>query len=131
MTEEHSNAALMRRLFEAFGRRDGAAVAGLFDRDIVWRVGGDTPMSGEYRGWRDVAVFLRRTTQETDGTYRSSLVWALGGDGHAAAVYHANGMRRGRELDIEQLLLCDVHDGRIATATAIPFEADAFVGFWS
>jgi ketosteroid isomerase-like protein len=88
-------------------------------------------MSGEYHGWRDVVLFLRGTTSQTDGTYRSSLVWALGGDGRAAAVYRARGARNGRELDIEQLLLCDVDDGRIVTATAIPFEADAFTRFWS
>lgn len=131
LAEEHRNAALMRRLFDAFGRRDGAALAGMFSHDVVWRVGGDTPMSGEYRGWRDVVVFLRGTTRETDGTYRSSLVWALGGDGRAAAVYRARGTRQGRELDIDQLLLCDIRDDRIATATAIPFEADAFTRFWS
>lgn len=131
MSEEHRNAALMRRLFEAFGRRDGAALAGMFDHDVVWRVGGDTPMSGEYRGWRDVVLFLRGTTRETDGTYRSSLVWALGADGRAAAVYRARGTRQGRELDIDQLLLCDIREDRIVTATAIPFEADAFTRFWA
>lgn len=131
MTGEHPHAGLMQRLFEAFGRRDGAAVAAMFDHDVVWRVGGDTPMSGEYRGWREVVRFLRRTTQETDGTYRSALVWALGDDGHAAAVYRARGARHGRELDIEQLLLCDVDEGRITAATAIPFDADAFTRFWS
>jgi ketosteroid isomerase-like protein len=127
----HPNAGLMERLFDAFGRRDGAAVAAMFDHDVVWRVGGSTPMSGEYRGWRDVVRFLRRTTQETGGTYRSSLVWAVGGDGHAAAVYRARGTRNGEALDIEQLLLCDVVDGRITAATAIPFEPDAFTRFWS
>ena len=131
MNDEHPNAALMRRLFDAFGRRDGAALAGMFDHDVVWRVGGPTPMSGEYRGWRDVVLFLRGTTRETDGTYYSSLVWALGGDGRAAAVYRARGARNGRKLDIEQLLLCDVVDDRIVSATAIPFEADAFTRFWS
>jgi ketosteroid isomerase-like protein len=125
------SADLMQRLFDAFGRRDGAAVAGLFDHDVVWRVGGSTPMSGEYRGWRDVVQFLRRTTQETDGTYRSSLVWAAGDDDHAVAVYRARGERNGGTLDIEQLLLCDVVDGRITRATAIPFEPAEFTRFWS
>jgi ketosteroid isomerase-like protein len=131
MTDEHPNAALMRRLFEAFGRRDGAALAGMFGHDVVWRVGGDTPMSGVYSGWRDVVVFLRGTTRETDGTYRSSLVWALGGDGRAAAVYRARGTRNGHALDIDQLLLCDIQAERIVRATAIPFDADAFTRFWS
>lgn len=127
---EHPNAALMRRLFDAFGRRDGAAVVAMFDHDVVWRVGGATPMSGEYRGWREVVTFLRRTTRETDGTYTSSLVWAAGGDEQAAAVYRAHGTRNGVDLDIEQLLLCEIRGGRIASATAIPFEAERFARFW-
>ena len=127
----HANADLMHRLFDAFGRRDGAAVAAMFGHDVVWRVGGSTPMSGEYRGWRDVVQFLRRTTQETDGTYRSSLVWAAGDGTRAAAVYRARGERNGQRLDIEQLLLCDVDDGRITRATAIPFDAGEFSRFWS
>jgi hypothetical protein len=131
LTEEHPNAALMRRLFDAFGRRDGAAVAAMFDHGVVWRVGGGTPMSGEYRGWREVVEFLRRTTEETDGTYRSSLVWALGDDAHAAAAYRARGRRNGTDLDLEQLLLCDVRAGRITMATAIPYDAGVFAQFWS
>jgi uncharacterized protein len=131
LTDEHPNAALMRRLFDAFGRRDGAAVAAMFDHDVVWRVGGGTPMSGEYRGWRDVVTFLRRTTRETDGTYTSSFVWAVGGDEQAAAVYRARGSRGGMDLDIEQLLLCEIRDGRITSATAIPFEPETFTRFWS
>ena len=127
----HASAELMHRLCDAFGRRDGAAVAAMFSHDVVWRVGGSTPMSGEYRGWRDVVHFLRRTTQETDGTYRSSLVWAAGDDSHAVAVYRARGERNGGSLDIEQLLLCDLHGGRITRATAIPFEAAEFTRFWS
>jgi ketosteroid isomerase-like protein len=127
----HPNADLMHRLFDAFGRRDGAAVAAMFDHDVVWRVGGTTPMSGEYSGWREVVRFLRRTTEETNGTYRSSLVWAAANDTHAAAVYRARGERNGGGLDIDQLLLCDVDDGRITRATAIPFDAYEFSRFWS
>ena len=69
---EHPNAALVRRVFAAFGK-DAMAVSAAFARDIVWRVPGDTVMSGEYRGRRDVVEFLRRTGLETGGTYRSRL----------------------------------------------------------
>ncbi len=48
-------------------------IAAAFTRDVVWRVPGDTIMSGEYHGPRDVVEFLRRTGTETDGTYRSRL----------------------------------------------------------
>ena len=72
MTEEHPNAALTRRVFASFGK-DAMAISAALSRDIVWRVPGNTIMSGEYRGRRAVVEFLRRTGLETDGTYRSSL----------------------------------------------------------
>ena len=111
--------------------RPPADFIGRVGEACIWTVAGASAMSGTYRGWRDVVLFLRGTTRETAGTYRSSLVWALGGDGRAAAVYRARGTRNGRELDIDQLLLCDIADERIVTATAIPFEADEFTRFWS
>jgi uncharacterized protein len=126
----HPNTALLGRLFEAFGRRDGAAVAAMFDRELVWRVGGRNPLTGEYRGWRDVLRFLRRTTQETDGTYRTELVWALADDERGVAVYRARGTRQGRVLDIEQVLLCGFRDGRIVEVTAAPVDSVAFDAFW-
>src|SRR5262249_15969142 len=53
MTGDHPNAALTRRLFDAFGR-DPKVIAAALARDVVWRVPGNTVMSGEYRGLREV-----------------------------------------------------------------------------
>jgi uncharacterized protein len=128
---DHQNARLLVRLFEAFGRRDGKAVAAMFDHDVVWRVGGRNPMTGEYRGWRDVVQFLRRTTQETDGTYRSELRYAFADDEKGVAVYRARGERNGRRLDIDQVLLCRFRDGRVSDVTAAPVDSVAFDEFWS
>src|SRR5437868_14039011 len=111
---EHPNPQLLRRLFAAFGRRDGAAVAAMFDHDVGWRVGGRNPMTGEYSGGREVVKFLRRTTQATDGTYFSELRYAFADDDRGVAVYRARGRRNGRALDIDQALLCPFRDGRIS-----------------
>ena len=128
---EHPNVALLRRLFEAFGRRDGAAVAAMFDHEVVWRVGGRNPMTGEYRGWREVVRFLRRTTSETDGTYRSELRWAFADDDRGVAVYRARGRRSDRTLDIDQVLLIEHRDGVWHEITAIPSDPPAFEAFWA
>jgi len=53
MTDEHPNAALTRRVFAAFGR-DAKVIGAALARDVVWRVPGNTSMSGEYRGPREV-----------------------------------------------------------------------------
>lgn len=126
---EHPNAALTRRLFDAFGR-DPKVIAAAFTRDVVWRVPGDTIMSGEYHGPRDVVEFLRRTGTETDGTYRSRLHTVVADDEWGLAVYRASGTRNGIDLDVDQALVIRFADGRLAEVTAVPLDS-AFDAFWA
>ena len=126
---EHPNAALVRRLFGAFGN-DPMAVGAALARDIVWRVPGNTVMSGEYHGRRDVVAFLRRTGIETGGTYRSELHTVLADDDWAVAIYQASGTRNGIDLDVEQALVIRVADGMLQDVTAVPLDS-AFERFWS
>ena len=129
MSEEHPNAALVRRVFASFGK-DAKAVSAAFARDIVWRVPGDTVMSGEYRGRRDVVEFLRRTGLETSDTYRSHLHTVFADDDWAVAIYRATGRRNGIELDVEQALVIRIADGQWQDVTAAPLDS-AFERFWS
>jgi uncharacterized protein len=129
VSEEHPNAALVRRVFAAFGN-DPMAVSAAFTRDIVWRVPGDTVMSGEYRGRREVVEFLRRTGLETGGTYRSRLHTVFADDDWAVAIYRATGSRNGIELDVEQALVIRIADGRWQNVTAVPLDA-TFERFWA
>jgi len=129
VSEEHPNAALVRRVFAAFGR-DPKAIAAAFDREIVWRVPGNTAMSGEYRGRLEVMEFLRRTGLETGGTYRSSLHTVLANDDWAVALYRAMGTRNGIELDVDQALVIRCVDGMWTEVTAVPLDS-AFDAFWA
>jgi ketosteroid isomerase-like protein len=126
--EEHPNAALTRRLFEAFGR-DPKVIAAALARDVVWRVPGNTIMSGEYRGPRDVVEFLRRTGLETGGTYRSRLHTVIADDEWGLAVYRASGTRNGIDLDVEQALVIRYAEGQLKEVTAVPLDS-AFDAFW-
>ena len=125
---EHPNAALVRRVFAAFGH-DAKAISAALTRDIVWRVPGHTVMSGEYRGRRDVVEFLRRTGIETSGTYRSHLHTVFADDDWAVAIYRATGSRNGIELDVDQALVIRMADGLWQDVTAVPLDS-AFERFW-
>ncbi len=129
MTEEHPNAALTRRVFASFGR-NAMAISAALARDIVWRVPGETIMSGEYRGRRAVIEFLRRTGLETDGTYRSRLHTVLANDDWGLAVYRASGTRNGIELDVDQAFVIRFADGCWKEVTAVPLDS-AFDAFWA
>ncbi len=129
MNGEHPNAALTRRVFAAFGR-DPKAISAAMARDVVWRVPGNTMMSGEYRGRREVVEFLRRTSLETGGTYRSALQSVLANDDWAVAIYRAFGTRNGIDLDVDQALVIRCEDGLWKEITAVPLDS-AFDAFWA
>ena len=126
----HPSSELIRRAFNAFGR-DPIVVARSLAEDIVWRVPGTSPMSGEYRGRDAVLQFLRQTMVLTDRTYRTELQYVVSEDDRAVAVYRARGEREGRTLDIDQALFCVIRDGKIADVTAVPLDFPAFDAFWS
>jgi uncharacterized protein len=125
---EHPNAALVRRVFAAFGK-DPMAVSAALARDVVWHVPGHTAMSGEYRGRREVVEFLRRTGLETGGTYRSQLHTVFADDDWGVAIYRAMGNRNGIDLDVDQALVIRFVDGQWQDVTAVPLDS-AFERFW-
>jgi uncharacterized protein len=129
VSEEHPNAAVVRRVFAAFGK-DAMAVSAAFARDIVWRVPGHTVVSGEYRGRREVVEFLRRTGLETGGTYRSRLHTVFADDDWAVAIYRATGKRDGIGLDVDQALVIRIGHGLWQDVTAVPLDS-AFERFWA
>jgi uncharacterized protein len=99
--------------------------------DAVWRVAGTVPVAGEYRGRERIFELFRATRRLTDGTYRSELRWAVADGDHAVAVYRAGGRRLGREIDIDQVLLITLRDGRWQEILALPTDPEAFAAFWA
>ena len=124
------NEALARRIFEAFARKEAFALRGLFADDAVWTVPGTGTMAGVYRGRDEIFRFLGRLPKETDGTYSSRLLDVLASEERAAALYRASGERRGRRLDLDQVLLFTIRDGLVHEVTALPSDPDAFDAFW-
>jgi uncharacterized protein (TIGR02246 family) len=125
------NEALVRRIFDAFARKDGFALRGVFAEDAVWTVPGTSTMAGVYQGRDAIFRFLGRLLKETDGTYTSRLIDALASESRAAALYRASGERDGRALDIDQVLLFEIAGGCITVVTALPCDPLAFEEFWA
>jgi len=97
----------------------------------VWRVPGTVSVAREYRGREEIFHLFRETRRLTDGTYFSELRWAVADGEHAVAVYRATGRRLGRELDIDQVLLITLRDGRWHEILALPTDPASFERFWT
>ena len=125
------NEALVRRIFDAFARKQGFALRGLFADDSVWNVPGRGVMAGAYRGRDEIFRFLARLPKETDGTYASELRDVLASEDRAAALYRASGTRHGRRLELDQVLLFRIGDGLVREVLALPSDPEAFEAFWA
>ena len=55
----------------------------------------------------------------------------LASDDRAAALYRASGERKGRRLDLDQVLLFRIEDGLVQEVLALPSDAAAFDEFWA
>jgi uncharacterized protein len=125
------NEDVVRRIFDAFARKQGFALRGLFAPDAVWTVPGDGAMADVYRGREAIFRFLARLRKETGGTYSSRLLDVLSSDERAAALYRASGERHGRRLDLDQVLLFRLEDGLVREVLALPSDPAAFEDFWA
>jgi ketosteroid isomerase-like protein len=122
--------AVVRRIFEAFARKEGLALRGLFAEDAVWTVPGHGVMAGTYRGREAIFRFLAKLPRQTGGTYRSELIDVLASEKRAAALYRARGERHGRTLELDQLLLFRIEGSLVREVLALPSDPDAFEAFW-
>ncbi len=126
-----ANEDVVRRIFDAFARKQAFALRDLFAPDAVWTVPGDGSMSGVHRGREAIFRFLARLPKETDGTYSSHLVDVLASGERAAALYRASGERHGRRLDLDQVLLFRLENGLVREVLALPSDPAAFEAFWA
>lgn len=125
------NEAIVRGIFDAFARKEGLALRGLFAEDAVWSVPGRGVMAGVYEGREAIFRFLAKLPKETGGTYSSELIDVLVSDERAAALYRARGSRLGRTLELDQVLLFRIEDGLVRRVLALPSDPDAFEAFWA
>lgn len=88
-------------------------------------------MAGTYRGRTEIFRFLATLPKQTNGTYGSRLIDVLASEERAAALYRAFGERAGMSLDIDQLLLFTIREGRVTEVLALPNDPAAFERFWA
>jgi len=125
------NTAIVERIFDAFARKEGLALRGLFAEDAVWSVPGNGVMAGLYEGREAIFRFLVKLPKETNGTYGSELIDVLASERRAAALYRARGTRNGQTLEQDQVLVFGIADGLVRSVLALPSDPGAFESFWS
>jgi len=126
-----SNAALMRKGYDAFSRGDMEALRNeLFAPDIVWHQGGRNQTAGDYRGADEVIGLFGKIFQLTDGTFRVEMQDLLTSDERVVVLARADAQRAGKAIQNgDYVQVGRFKDGKLSEAWVVnadPYEIDDF-----
>jgi ketosteroid isomerase-like protein len=76
----HPNAAIARRMVDAFSRGDPATVATDFASDAVWELPGTSQVAGTCTGPEQIVGFLAKAYELSGGTLALDLISIVGDD---------------------------------------------------
>lgn len=109
----HPNAALVRRGYEAFGRRDMDTLAELFADDLTWHsTASNTPFAGDFKGQKEVFAMLATIPQEVD-RLDQEIHDIVAGDDHTIAIVRNHVERKGRSAVLDAVHIFHVDDGLV------------------
>lgn len=112
---EHPNAALVRRLNEAWHAGDVETVREILAEDVVWHEPGTHPYSGELHGLAGIMQLNAHVARVTGGAISIETHDYLGSDDHAVILQRVTAERDGETYRIDEVLTCHVHDGRVTS----------------
>lgn len=122
----------LREGYAAFGRGDLDALRGLFSPDMVWHVGGNNPLSGDYKGIDAVFEFFGKIFAETAGTFKNEVHDVLANDSHGVALVRQSGERNGKKIDTNAVHVVHYNDqGQTTESWIVPEKAAEVDAFWS
>ena len=127
---EHPNATLIRRGYQAFNTGDLGFFVEHYADDVVEHQPGNNLLSGDYKGIDNVLGFYGRLAQETGGTFRAELQELLANDQRVVAVHHSTAQRNGKTLDCRTALLFEFRDGKIVDIDTLDEDQDAWEEFF-
>jgi ketosteroid isomerase-like protein len=110
------NEAVIRRGYESFNSGNMEELGRLFSEDIVWHAGGRGRLAGEKRGREATFAYFGQLAELSGGTFRAELHDVVAGDEHVAGVHTNTGERNGKRLNLHEVLLFHLRDGKVVEA---------------
>ena len=129
---EHPNVARIRKLFDAFGERNPAAIAAAIPEDAVWRFPGRRgQLAGEHRGRDAILRVIAKVMALSGGTFHLDLHDIVGGDDHVVVLFTGHAERDGKTLENPTCLRIAMRDGRPQEIDEFVWDLDHIEEFWS
>lgn len=125
--EKHS---LLAEGYKAFAAGDIPAVVALFSPDISWRVPGDNPVAGNYKGTDEVLAFFGQLMERSGGSFRIQVRDILAGETHLAALVTEQASSGDVDLRASAVHVWRVADGKLAEFNEHYSDQAAVDHFW-
>jgi uncharacterized protein len=126
----HSNELLIRNAFEAFMRGDLATARAFFDPNVSWHVSGRGPLSGDFRGFDEIAAWGARLVERFEGTFREELLDVVANESTAFQRVVYRGSRGVRSIEDLSVNVFRLERGKIVECWVLfadPYGFDAMV----
>lgn len=130
-TSLHPNVISYIAAIEAFNRDDLDAVQEHVRTDVVYRIPGDSVVSGAYHGIEGFAEILRRLKDESGGTLTLTPAAVLADDTNLIARARVTARRGDKTLDTEHVYAFRFVDGKLADGQVFVSDPAQLDAFWS
>lgn len=127
---EHPNVAILRDVYEAFGKGDLDTVRAGWTDDITFHVHGLAGLDGDYSGPDAVIGFFGKLMETTGGTFRLDIHSILADDEHAAVLATDHAERNGRSRSADVIHISHMRDGRTSEFWAAYTDPEPELAFW-
>lgn len=110
----HPNEDLLRQNYQATAEGDMQTALDSMADDIVWHVGGSSPLTGDYRGKEAVVEYLGRLAEMTDGTVKNQPHDVLANDEHGVGLLEFTAQRGGKSMNVRAAHIVHFRDSQLA-----------------
>lgn len=127
----HPNAEAIRSGFAAFMRGDLDSARPLFAPEVVWHVSGRGSLSGDLRGFDEIAHWGGQLMERSDGTFREDLVSIIADDTMAFQLVTYRAERNGRTIEDRSVNVYRMSRGTVVECWVLFGDEQGWDVFWS
>jgi hypothetical protein len=120
--DEHRNAVLIRRLYDAYARRDRDTISSLIAEDCRWIIPGRGAQAGVYEGRVAILELFRGMMRDSNGTARIELEAVVADDQYAVVLQRGSGTIRGKSAVLDECLVHRIEGGRVVEMKEYQFD---------
>jgi ketosteroid isomerase-like protein len=110
----HPNEEVARSATEALSKGDIEGFLALHTDDVVVHFPGRGPMAGDYRGKGGVGQMFQKQMEMLDAPPEIENHDILANDDHAVILNNSKGTRHGKTLELQQVVVLHIRDGKIS-----------------